>query len=107
MAEPKVYQPWKPKREAWAVPDYDERVVYAVRALEQGNASEPQQRIIWRWLMYVTEHGGMQYRPGGAEAERETTFALGKAFVGQQLQKMLHPELTPADDGNSTRKQTR
>ena len=96
MSEPKIYPPWKPKAEPHHPPDYDERVIYSVRALAAGTASAPQQAIVWRWLSYVTGDG-MSYRPGGPEGMRATDFAEGKRFVGEQLRKMLHPELTPPD----------
>ncbi len=92
---PKVFPPWWPKRDPWHPPDYDERVIHAVRALERGQASQAQQLIAWRWLMYVTGVEEMPYRPGGTDGERDTTFALGRHFVGFQLRKMLHPEITP------------
>jgi len=97
MSEPKHFDPWKPKQEPHIPPDYDVRVIYAVRALADNNASPSQQAIVWKWLMYVTDDG-MSYRPGGADAARATDFAEGKRFIGQQFRKMLHPELTPPED---------
>lgn len=96
---PKVYPPWKPKKDPWHPLDYDDRVIYAVRALEQGTASMPQQRIIWRYLMYATGADEMSFRPGGPDGVRDTDFALGRQFVGHSFKKMLHPELTPPDQG--------
>lgn len=106
---PKVYPPWKPKKEPWHPLDYDDRVIYAARAFEQGTASMPQQRILWRWLMYATGADEMAYRPGGTDGERDTGFALGRQFVGHSLKKMLHPELTPpeAPEPATNRKQKR
>ena len=92
--QPKIYPPWVEHREPWMPPTYDERVIYAIRALADGKATEHQQSIAWRWIMYVTGAEGMSYRPGATGA-RDTDFAEGKRFVGLQIKKMLHPELTP------------
>lgn len=93
---PKVHKPWVPKKDPWLSPDYDDRVIYAVRAFANGTASPAQQAIVWRWIAYITEVDGLPYR-AGTEGQRDTDFALGKMFVGQQIRKMLHPELTPPD----------
>jgi hypothetical protein len=89
---------WKPKAWPWEPADYDETVVYAIRALRSGEALPHQQMIVWNWLMYVSGAGDgfddLSFRPG-ADGDRATTFAEGKRFVGLQAKKMLRPELTP------------
>lgn len=89
---------WRAKEMPWMPPDWDEPVVYAVRAFADGKASETQQRTAWDWLMYLTaaseEFADLSFRPG-EEGRRATDFAEGKRFVGQQVRKMLRPELTP------------
>lgn len=102
---------WKPKKDPWNPADYDDDVVYAVRAMNLGQANEGQQKLAWSWLMYVTgagdEYADLSFRPG-ATGERDTTFAEGKRFVGLQFRKMLHPSVTPnpkeTDDGKGRRK---
>jgi len=90
---------WRPKCDPWMPPDYDDGVVYAVRALGEGKANDGQQKLLWDWLMYVTAASeawaDLSFRPGGPESERATAFAEGKRFVGLQMRKMLHPALTP------------
>lgn len=92
---------WRPKAEPHFPPDYDDLVIWAARALSQGRATEAQQKHLWRWLMYVTaaseEFQDLSYRPG-EQGIRSTDFAEGKRFVGQQLRKLLRPELTPKSD---------
>lgn len=83
---------WLPKQNPWEPPDYDDQVVYAVRALYEGKANDGQQKLAWDWLMYVTGESDWPFRPGGGEA---TNVAMGKQFVGKQLRKMLHPSVTP------------
>ena len=89
---------WRPKAEPHTPPDYDDDVVMAVRGLATGTASDQQQKLFWTWLMYVTaaseEFQDLSYRPGEMGI-RATDFAEGKRFVGQQIRKMLRPELTP------------
>jgi len=90
---------WRAKAQPWLPPDYDDDVVYAVRALTTGTANDGQQKLAVRWLMYVTgaseEFADLSFRVGGAEAQRATDFAEGKRFVGLQWRKMLHPLVTP------------
>ena len=90
---------WRPKKDPWLPPDHDEASIYAVRALANGTANDGQQKTAWAYIMYLTGAGGgyldMPYRPGGQDAERDTSFALGKFFVGHQLQKLLLPEFNP------------
>ena len=89
---------WKPKRHAHDPADYEDEVVWAVRALAAGTAVAHQQQLAWEWIMYVTGAGAefqdLSFRPG-PDGQRETDFAEGKRFVGLQLRKMLHPMVTP------------
>jgi hypothetical protein len=85
---------FSPKKHPYEPVDYDELVVMAVRALSTGTANSAQQAEVWAWLQYVTgtgEYADLSFRPGGAEAERESAFAEGKKFCGLQIMKMLHP----------------
>jgi hypothetical protein len=89
---------WKPKKNPWEPPDYDDGVVYAIRALHGGVANDGQQKLAWSWIMYITgageEWADLSFRPG-QNGDRDTTFAEGKRFPGLQLRKMLHPSVTP------------
>jgi hypothetical protein len=104
-----IVQNWLPKKEPHEPPDYDEDVVYAVRAVSNGSANEGQQKLFWRWLMYVTkaseEFQDMSYRPGETGV-RAMDFAEGKRFVGMQVRKMLHPVLTPKPKKPATPRQS-
>lgn len=78
--------------------DYDDDVVYAVRAVWNGTANDGQQKLCADWIEFVCGTGRFQdvsYRPG-ATGDRDSAFAEGKRFVGLQLLKMLHPSVTPA-----------
>lgn len=86
---------WLPKKEPWIPADYDDRVVYAVRAFAAGRANDGQQGLLWDWIQYVAGADDMSFRPESAGGERATAFAEGKRFVGQQIRKMLHHAVTP------------
>lgn len=79
--------PGAPKREAWHPPDWELPDASALQALSRGEASPEQQK---RALRYVIETVcgtyDMAYRPASA---RDTDFALGRVFVGQQIVKLL------------------
>jgi len=57
----------------------------AVRALMDGEATPEQQIRALRWIVEVAA-GAYEFHYYGNE--RDTTFALGRAFVGQQIVKM-------------------
>lgn len=90
---------WLPKPKPWLPPDHDDATVYAVRALSDGVANDSQQRLAWRYLMYVTgaseEFADLSYRPDSEGGRRDTDFAEGKRFVGLMIRKLLRGEFTP------------
>ena len=102
---------WYPRERPWLPPGYDEKVVYAVRAVAEGTANQGQQQLFWRYLMYVSgvtdEFSDLSFRPGGPEGDRDMIFAEGKRFVGLMIRKLLRSELTPTpkdDDSKNSRK---
>lgn len=61
----------------------------AIQALARGIASGEQQRRAIAWI--IERASGtyeMSYRPGGSEGDRDTVFAEGRRFVGNQIVKM-------------------
>jgi hypothetical protein len=90
--------PWLPKPLPWASPDYTDDVIAAIRQVEQGKANEAQQKLFWRYLMYVTsateEFQDLSFRPDDRGGQRATDFAEGKRFVGLMIRKLLRPEYT-------------
>ena len=90
-----LVRPWKPKPNPWEPSDYDEEVIYAVRALQEGAANAAQQGLIWDWLMYVSGEDDWSFRSEQQGGQRATDIALGKQLVGKQFRKMLHPATTP------------
>lgn len=90
---------WLPKPKPWHPPDHDDATVHAVRALSEGIANDSQQKLAWRYLMYVTgaseEFADLSYRPDSEGGRRDTDFAEGKRFVGLMIRKLLRSEFTP------------
>jgi hypothetical protein len=72
-------------------PTYQKADCTALIALSQGTANEFQQKRILELLVNrLCETYGLSYRPGGAEADRDTAFAEGKRFVGTQIVKLIN-----------------
>lgn len=71
---------------------YEKDDVYALQALARGEASEAQQKRCLDLIVNgIACAFDVTFRP---ESERVTNFAAGKAFVGQQIDKILR--LNPA-----------
>ena len=89
---------WLPRAEPHLPPYHDPDVVLAIRAWSMGTATPEQQKLSWRYAMYVTkasdEFQDLSYRPGDKGA-LATAFAEGSKFAGMMLRKLLHPSLTP------------
>lgn len=87
---------------------YDNRIIYAIRALKAGTASEAQQQIAWDWIVYYASgYNELSYRPDEAGGERATIFMEGRRFVGAQMLKMLQANLTPAPEPAKKRRTKR
>ena len=66
---------------------YELADVSAIQALQRGDASEHQQQRALKWLI---EKAAGTYEFNFYPTDRETAFALGREFVGQQVVKLLH-----------------
>jgi hypothetical protein len=74
----------------WMPPQYEIADVAAIQALGRGDADPDQQKRALRFMIEtVCDTYNMAYRPGGEDGRRDTDFALGRAFPGQQLVKFL------------------
>jgi hypothetical protein len=62
----------------------------AIKAVNAGNANEGQQRIALRWIIEMAAGTYDQpFRPG-VGGDRDTAFACGRMFVGQQIVKQIN-----------------
>ena len=89
---PRKKPPELPKAEPWKPPHYEIEDAGAIQALMRGQAEPHQQQ---RALKYIIETlcstYDMSYRPDG---DRDTCFAEGKRFVGNQLVKLTKLNLS-------------
>lgn len=77
-------------RSPWLPAEWDPADISAIQALQKGEASPDQQRRALDWII-ISAAGTYEasYRPGGQEGERDTCFAEGRRFVGNQIVKAL------------------
>lgn len=68
------------------LPDTDLADATAIRALADGTADSDQQRRALKWII---EKAAMTYGFSYFQSERDTAFALGRVFVGQQIVGLL------------------
>ena len=77
--------------------------MYAVQAVANGNASADQQKRAIAWIVgTLCGTYDLAFRPDDHGGSRDTDFALGKAFVGQQIVKLLKLHLLAADAEEAT-----
>lgn len=76
-------------------PKYEPADAAALQALARGQATAAQQRKALDWIIYkACALYEEPYRPGAEEGGRDTTFALGRAFPGRQITKLLNVNLS-------------
>lgn len=94
-------------KRSWGVPlepqpnmpaPYDKADVAAIRAVAEGRAEPYQQRLAFDWLMYICGTYENPYRTG-SDGARDTDFAAGKQWVGQQLAKVANLKAVNAEQG--------
>lgn len=78
------FAPWKPA-------PWEPSIATAFQALARGDCPGHLQQAAVRWLLEeCCKTYDQPFRPGGPEGERDTTFALGKQWVGQQVVKLIN-----------------
>lgn len=61
----------------------------AFKAMAAGNASPEQQKLVMSVMLYkISAVDDLAYRPN----QRDTDFALGKQFVGQQINALVNAD---------------
>lgn len=86
----------KPRDPAWLPVTYDAADIEALQAVHAGTADAYQQRRALEWIInQAAETYGEPFRSDVDGGDRETSFALGRAFVGRQVVKLvkLSPEI--------------
>lgn len=85
----------------WVPPKWEKADASALQAMERGDASQGQQQRALLWIVHQAAGAyDMPFRPGGEDGRRDTDFALGRMFVGQQIVKLLRVNVAalPNDD---------
>lgn len=96
---PKKKSPYAPQAKAYVPAGYTKPDVYAIKALQNGIATPEQQKAALWWIINIcADTYGMSFRPGGPEGQRETDFAEGKRFVGNQIVKLVNYDVTLLKD---------
>ena len=86
-SEPKSSAPWMPIK-------YVKADVAALQAMRRGEANADQQKRAMEFILEtICDRHGMSFRPGGPEGARDTDFAEGRRFVGNQIVKLTKLQL--------------
>ena len=77
------------QRNPWKVKLYDAADVSAIKAVTAGTATpEQQQRAMQYIVVVLCATDDMSFRPGGEDGRRDTDFAEGARFVGNQIKRL-------------------
>lgn len=80
------------KSAPWFPPHYEFADVSALKGLAAGTANPEQQQRALKWIIEnACATYELSYRP---TSDRDTTFAEGRRFVGLQIVKALHLDLS-------------
>lgn len=77
-----------PQTAAYVAASPDLADIHAVQAIARCDATPDQQRRFISWLNRATGVNEPSFRPG-EDGRRETDFALGKKFVGDQFHSIV------------------
>jgi hypothetical protein len=89
---------WLPRKKASATAHATAVDVAAVSAVANGIADEQQQRRAMNWIL--TQASGMYELNFYPNSDRDTTFALGRVHVGQQIVGLIK-NYTPTEKKES------
>ena len=78
---PDIHQPWLPAH-------YDKETAEAIKAMAAGVANDGQQKVALDWI--IKEACGTYDVDWFPDSDRNSSFAAGKRWVGQQLVKLVN-----------------
>lgn len=84
-------------RAPWRPPVLTPAQVGAIKAISRGQAEPHQQTLAFQFMVDLCHNGGAHYFPG-PQGQRDTDFALGRAWVGQQLVTMVKMIVRPGGE---------
>lgn len=80
----------KKGREPYLPAEYTPGHVLAMQHLSKGVATQDEQIMALDWIIkQAAKTYDLSYRPGGLEGQRDSDFASGRSFAGQQIVKLL------------------
>ena len=86
------------KTAPWYPPHYELADISAIKGLAAGTASPEQQQRAIKWIIEnACATYELSYRP---TSDRDTSFAEGRRFVGLQIVKALHLDISKLKKGN-------
>ena len=93
MPKPKSSAPWMPISYVGKKAD-----VAALQAMRRGEANADQQLRAMEFILEtICDRNGMSYRPG-PDGDRDTSFAEGRRFCGNQIVKLTKLPLSKIKD---------
>lgn len=69
------------------------KIIKALNDLSAGEATDHQQKMALQWIVNEASRAYVPAYCHGADGSRDTDFALGRAFVGQQIIGLLKIDL--------------
>lgn len=81
-----------PRRAFYSIPDgqWDASVVGAFKAMEAGKARPDQQQAFVNFVIgQLAGTYDLSFRPDDLGGDRDTAFAEGRRFVGQQIRRVI------------------
>ena len=92
--------PKAPASAPWAPVKYTKADAAALQAMRRGEATPDQQIRALEYIVgTICDRNGMSFRPG-PDGERETAFAEGRRFVGNQIVKLTNIPLSRIKEDN-------
>lgn len=69
----------------------------SLQRLAAGEANPIEQKRALAWIMKCSGYLDEPFRPGGEDGRRDTDYALGRAYVGRQIAKLLNVKYRKPD----------
>jgi len=81
----------KQRSPAWTPPDYEVAHIRAVKAVAKGEATAAEQKLAMDWIIEAASaRWDVPFYSDKDGGDRETAFACGRIFVGQQIIKLVN-----------------
>ena len=78
----------------WMPAEWTDETAGAIQALDRGTATQHQQKMALNYIIDVVAGTYQAHYHAGPDGQRNTDFALGRAFVGSTLVKLTKLNLS-------------